>query len=81
MSELAISPGKNSSHLPTLAPPEAVDCLGGGDGDDGWGVGDAVAPRGHDDRPHGASLGRAHRGAVIGGWGRDRRRLTADGGA
>lgn len=56
------------AHLPALAPPDAIDGLGWGDRHHGGRAGHTVAPRGDDDGAHGHALGRAGRGAVVGGW-------------
>lgn len=55
------------THLPALAPPNAVHGLGGGDRHHGGRAGHTVAPRGDDDGAHGHALRRAGRGAVVGG--------------
>lgn len=66
-SHLAL-PRAPGTHLPALAPPDAIDSLGRCDGHHGGRAGDTVAPRGDNDGAHGHALRCAGGGAVVGGW-------------
>lgn len=68
---------RRGAHLSSFTSPDAVHSFGGCNGDHRRRVRHTVPSWRNDERPHGSSLGRARRRAVIGGWRGNWRRFAA----